>query len=89
MEAGSHSGQEEVQGHVRRATAVAARPADWSPECLAIEDKRRAEEADDVAIEIRQEFIRDELQHRMRALRVAVDRDGRLPLCKVRPLAGV
>jgi hypothetical protein len=63
--------------------------ADWSPECLAIEDKRRAAEADDVAIEIRQEFIRDELQHPMRGLGIAVDRDGRLPLCKCWPLAAV
>jgi hypothetical protein len=53
------------------------------------EDARRAVEADDMAIEIVGEFIRDELQHRMRAIGVAIDRDSRLPLCRVRPLESV
>ena len=55
----------------------------------AAEDARRAAEDDDVAIEIRQEFIRDELQHRMRGLGIAVDRDGKVPLCKCRLLQAV
>jgi hypothetical protein len=48
-----------------------------------------AERADDIAVEVVGEFCRDEILHRMRALGVAVDRDGRQPLCRVRPLEGV
>ena len=41
--------------------------------------------SDDVAVEVRQEFIRDELRHRLRGLGAPIEG----PLCRVRPLQGV
>ncbi len=53
------------------------RPPDrteWDPECLALEDTRRASEADALARELVAAFVADELRHRLRAIGVAVDR---------------
>ena len=63
--------------------------ANWHPECLAAEDKRRAQEAD-VADVVMFEFMADELTWQLVELTIAakVMRPGPVPgLSKVRPLA--
>jgi hypothetical protein len=45
--------------------------ANWHPECLAAEDKRRAQEADDVADVVMFEFMADELTWQLVELTIA------------------
>jgi hypothetical protein len=74
-----------------------ARRAEWSPECLAVEDKRRDALADDVADYVVREFIKEEIVYQLCESLVAegpwfASIMGPLPwpgLCRVRPLRPV